>query len=94
MLTLVSYLHAVTKDAPARRRCRMIAATAAGTEVLPPAVLLAACGPPPESPPTDTLLNLSSGPIAHRLPPPWPQPPTPRQRPVRGSGITRPRAST
>jgi len=40
MLTLVSYLHAVTKDAPARRRCRMIAATAAGTQVLPPAVLL------------------------------------------------------
>jgi hypothetical protein len=94
MPTLVVHVHEVTKGAPARRRCRMIADAAAGTAVLPLAVLLAPCGPPPENPETDTQRILSSGPFAHRLPPPWLRPPTPRQGPVRGSGITRPRAST
>ena len=92
--TLVVYLEEVTKGALARRRCPMIAGAAAGTEVLPLAVLLAVCGPPPENSQTGTLLILSPGPFAHRLPPPWLRPPAPRQRPVRGSGITRPLAST
>jgi hypothetical protein len=90
---LAFHLHEVTKDAPARRRCRMIAGAASGTAVLRLPVPPAACEPPPGNPETGTLLIPSSGPFAHRLPPPW-RPPTPRQRPVQGGGITRPRAST
>jgi hypothetical protein len=37
-----------------------------------------------------TLLILSSGLFPHRLPLLWLRPPAPRQRPVRGSGITTP----
>jgi hypothetical protein len=94
MPTLVVYLAEVTKGALARRRCQMIAGATSGTAVLPLTVPPAACGPPPGNPATGTLLIPSSGPFAHRLPPPWLRPPTPRRRPVRGSGITRPLAST
>lgn len=90
--SLAFYLQEATEGAPARRRCLMIAGAAAGTEVLQLAVLPAACGPLPEDPKTDTLPILSSGPLAHRRPVLWLRPPTPRQRPVRGSGISRPRA--
>src|SRR5690348_8653196 len=93
MFNLALNPHLMAEAAPARR-CRMNAGAAAGTAVLPLAVLLAACGPPPEDPETDTLPILSSGPFAHRLPAPWLRPPTPRQRRVRGTGVTRPRAST
>jgi hypothetical protein len=93
-LTIVLNVHEASEGAPARLRCPMIEGAAAGTEVLPLTVLLAACGPPPENSQTGTLLILSPGPVAHRPPPPWLRPPTPRQRPVRGSGITRPLAST
>jgi hypothetical protein len=81
-------------DRAATRRCRMTAGAAAETAVLPLAGLLAARGLPPADPETDTLPIQSSGPYAHRLPTPWLRPPTPSQRPVRGSGTTRPRAST
>lgn len=94
MDTLVSYLPEAAKGAPARRRSAMSVGAAPGTHVLPLADLLAACGTPPEDPKTVTLPILSSGPFARRLPAPWLRPTTPRQRPVRGSGITRPRAST
>lgn len=60
MLNLALTPHLVTEAAPACR-CRMIAGAAAGTAVLPLADLLAACGPPPEDPETDTLPILSSG---------------------------------
>lgn len=83
MPTLVIYLQEVPKGAPARRRCRMIAGTAAFTAVLPLSVLLGGYGPASGSP----------GLFAHRLRPLWLRPPTPRQRTVRGSGITSPRAS-
>ena len=81
--TLVAYLQEAAEGAPARRRCRMIAGAAALTAVLPLSVPLGGCGPVSGSP----------GLFAHRLPPHWPRPPMPRQRPVRGSGITSPRAS-
>jgi hypothetical protein len=91
--TIALYLRKDAKEAPARR-CRMIAGAAAGAAILPLSVLLASRGPPPGKPGTGTLLILSSGPFAHRLPPLWLRPRRPRQRPVRGSGITRPLAST
>lgn len=84
MHMLVIYLQEEAKGAPARRRCRMIAGAAALTAVLPLSVLLGGSRPASGSP----------GLFAHRLPPLWLRPPTPRQRPVRGSGITSPRAST
>jgi hypothetical protein len=83
MPTLAVYLQEVTKGAPARRRCRMIAGAAALTAALPPSVLPGGCGP----------ASGSQGLFAHRLPPLLPRPPTPGQGPVRGSGITSPRAS-
>jgi outer membrane protein OmpA-like peptidoglycan-associated protein len=52
MPRLAFHLHEVTKDAPARRRCRIIAGAAAVTAVLPLSVLLGGCGPPPGSPQT------------------------------------------
>ena len=90
--TLVSCLPEVTKGGPARRQCR-IAGAAAETAVLPLALPFAACGPPSGNPEPGTLLILSPRPFAHRLSPPWLRLPTPRRRPVQGSGITRPLAS-
>ena len=83
MPTLVVYLEEVTKGALARRRCRMIAGAAALTAVLPLSVPLGGGGSASGSP----------GLFAHRLPLLWLRPPTPRRRPVRGSGITSPQAS-
>jgi hypothetical protein len=94
VLTLVSCLPELTKGAPARRQCRTIAGAVAESAVLPLALPLAACGPPSGTPESGTLLILSPRPFAHRLSPPWLRLPTPRQRPVRGSGITGPLAST
>jgi hypothetical protein len=88
MVTIALYLRKDANPATARR-CRMIAGAAAGAAVLPLPVRLTAYGPPPADPETGTLPILSSGPFAHRL-----RPSTPGQRPVRGSGITRPRASS
>ena len=82
MPTLVVYVQEVTNGAPARRRCRMIAGAAALTAVLPLSVLLGGYGPASGSP----------GLSLPRLRPLSPRPPTPRQRPARGSGITSPRA--
>jgi hypothetical protein len=84
MPTLIIYLQELAEGAPARRRCRMIAGAAALTAVLPLSVPLGGCGPASGSP----------GLFAHRLPPLWLRPPMPRQRSVRGSGITSPRVST
>jgi hypothetical protein len=52
MPTLIFYLQEVTRRAPARRRCRIIAGAAAVTAVLPLSVLLGGCGPPPANPET------------------------------------------
>jgi hypothetical protein len=83
MPTLFGYLQEVIKGAPARRRCRMIAGAAALTAALPLSVLPGGCGP----------ASGSQGLFAHRLPPFLLRPPPLRQRTVRGSGITSPRAS-
>jgi hypothetical protein len=91
--TIVLYLRKDAEKTPTRR-CRMIAGVAAEAAIPPLSVLLAARGPPPGNAETGTPLILPSGPFARRLPPPWRRPPKPRQRPVRGSGTTRPRAST
>jgi hypothetical protein len=93
MPAIVFCLAKVTKNAPARRRCRMIAGATAGTAVLPLALLLAACRPPPRNPETGRLMILSPGRFAHRLPPPWLRARTPKQRPLRASEIARARAS-
>src|SRR5215471_16197823 len=52
MSTLAFYQLLAAGAATARRRCRIIVGAAAGTAVLPLAVLLAGCGPPPGSPET------------------------------------------
>ena len=91
--TLVSCFPELIKGAPARRQCRMIAGAVAERAVLPLAPLVA-CGPPSGNPETGTLPILSPRPFAHRLSQPWLRLSTPRQRPVRGSGITGPLAST
>ena len=92
--TLVSYLPEVTKGAPARRQCRMIAGAAAETAVLPLAVPLAACGPPSGNPETARYRFCPQGRsrIAYRHPG-CGYPRRDRDQ-FGGSGITRPLAST
>jgi len=65
MSSLSFYLPLVTKTVPTRRRCRVIAAAAAGAAILPLSVPLGARASPGGRE-TGTLLILSSKPFAHR----------------------------